>query len=65
MLDDSLKSQLKAYLERLAQPIELVASLDDSDASRELRGLLDEIAALSDKITRVATTHDARTPVVR
>ena len=52
MLDATLKSQLAAYLEKLQQPIELVAALDDSDASRELDALLDEIAALSPKITR-------------
>jgi len=28
MLDDTLKAQLKAYLERVSQPVELVASLD-------------------------------------
>ena len=36
MLDQDLKDQLAAYLERLQQPIELVASLDDSEAAREL-----------------------------
>ena len=30
MLDSTIQAQLKAYLERLQQPIELVASLDDS-----------------------------------
>ena len=29
MLDANLKAQLKAYLERVTQPIELVASLDE------------------------------------
>ncbi|WP_256646365.1 alkyl hydroperoxide reductase subunit F [Thermomonas paludicola] len=61
MLDAALKSQLAAYLEKLQQPIELIASLDDSDASRELDALLADIAALSSKITR-ATGNDARTP---
>ncbi|MFN3703920.1 alkyl hydroperoxide reductase subunit F [Thermomonas sp.] len=61
MLDDALKTQLSAYLEKLQQPIELVASLDDSPASRELDELLGEIAALSPKITRVAG-NDARKP---
>ena len=32
MLDATLTAQLAAYLEKLQQPIELVASLDDSDA---------------------------------
>ena len=61
MLDDSLKNQLATYLERVTQPIELVASLDDSDASREMRALLDEIVALSPRITLVEG-RDERTP---
>ena len=61
MLDTELKSQLAAYLEKLQQPIELVASLDDSDASRELDALLADIAALSPKISR-AGGDDARKP---
>ena len=61
MLDADLKTQLAAYLEKLQQPIELVASLDDSEAARELDTLLGEIAALSPKISR-ATGDDARKP---
>ena len=61
MLDQDLKTQLAAYLEKLQLPIELVASLDDSDAARELDGLLADIASLSPKITRVAG-DDARKP---
>lgn len=61
MLDADLKTQLAAYLEKLQQPIELVASLDDSDASRELDGLLADIASLSPKISR-ADGDDARKP---
>ena len=52
MLDATLKTQLAAYLEKLQQPIALIASLDDSDAARELDALLGEIAALSPKISR-------------
>ncbi|QDA56746.1 alkyl hydroperoxide reductase subunit F [Thermomonas aquatica] len=61
MLDQDLKDQLAAYLERLQQPIELVASLDDSEAARELDALLDDITALSPKISR-ATGDDPRKP---
>ncbi len=53
MLDDALKTQLKAYLERLQRPVELVATLDDSATSNELRELLQDIRAQSDKITVV------------
>ena len=30
MLDANLKAQLAAYLERMTQPVEIVASLDDT-----------------------------------
>ena len=50
MLDATIKAQLKAYLERLQRPIELVASLDDSAKGQELHGLLTDIAELSDKV---------------
>ncbi|SNR86021.1 alkyl hydroperoxide reductase subunit F [Pseudomonas segetis] len=62
MLDANLKNQLKAYLEKVTQPFEIVASLDDSDKSRELHGLLEDIRSLSDKITLKTDGVDARTP---
>lgn len=62
MLDDSLKQQLKAYLERVTRPFELVATLDDGDKSRELHGLLSDIAALSDHISLSTEGTDPRTP---
>ena len=40
MLDANIKTQLKAYLEKLVTPIELVASLDDSPKGAEMKGLL-------------------------
>ena len=51
MLDATLTATLKTYLERVTEPIELAAALDDSPAAGQTRELLDEIAALSDKIT--------------
>jgi len=62
MLDDTLKNQLKAYLEMVEQPIDLVASLDDGAVSQELSELLAEIAALSPKISLVRKDDDARKP---
>jgi alkyl hydroperoxide reductase subunit F len=61
MLDQDMKNQLSVYLEKLQQPIELVASLDDSNAARELDGLLADVAALSPMISRGAG-DDARKP---
>ena len=46
MLEDAIWTQLAAYLQRITQPVELVASLDDSPAAGEMRELLQEIAAL-------------------
>ena len=40
MLDDNLKQQLRGYLDRVTQPVELVAALDDSPKSQEMLGLL-------------------------
>ena len=51
MLDANIKAQLKAYLEKLQRPIELVASLDDSAKAQELRSLLGDIAELSNQVT--------------
>ena len=62
MLDQNLSAQLGAYLEKLVQPIELVASLDDGEPSRELWALLGQIAALSDRITLMRRDDDARRP---
>jgi alkyl hydroperoxide reductase subunit F len=62
MLDATLESQLKTYLERVTQPIEIVASLDDGAKSRELHDLLVEIAGLSNLITFSADGTDARRP---
>ncbi|MFP1740534.1 alkyl hydroperoxide reductase subunit F [Lonsdalea quercina] len=51
MLDNTMKVQLKAYLEKLTKPVELVATLDDSAKSSEVRELLTEIAGLSEQVS--------------
>ncbi|WP_027589084.1 alkyl hydroperoxide reductase subunit F [Pseudomonas sp. RL] len=62
MLDANLKTQLKAYLEKVTQPFEIVASLDDGAKSQEMLGLLQDIAGLSDKISLRTDGNDARKP---
>ncbi len=63
MLTQELKTQLAAYLERVSQPFELVASLDDSETSRDMRALLETIQSLrADKISLRLDGADARTP---
>ena len=51
MLDAAIKGQLKAYLDKLQAPIELVASTDASGKSQELLSLLDDIASQSNLVT--------------
>ncbi|WP_431258767.1 alkyl hydroperoxide reductase subunit F [Roseateles chitinivorans] len=62
MLDDNLKAQLKAYLERVTLPFEIEASLNDSESAAELKQLLQDIAAMSDKIALNLNGNDARKP---
>ncbi len=63
MLDANIKQQLKAYMEKLQQPIELVAAYDDGDKSQELRQLLEEIEPMSEKISlRTEESNDVRRP---
>ena len=62
MLDANIKAQLKTYMERLVAPIELVASLDDSAKSQEMRALLEEIASVSERISLLENGVDARKP---
>ena len=47
MLDASTKAQLRSYLERATQPIEIVASLDDGKASTDLQSLLQDVTDAS------------------
>jgi len=63
MLDAGIKEQLKAYMDKLQQPIELVAAYDDSDKSQELKQLLEELEPMSDKISlRTEDATDVRRP---
>jgi alkyl hydroperoxide reductase subunit F len=62
MLDANLKAQLKSYLERVTQPIEIVASLDDGAKSQEMLELLKDVASLSSQITLLDNGSDLRKP---
>ena len=63
MLDDNLKAQLGAYMERVQQPFEIVASLSDSENSRDMLSLLQTIQGLrADKITLKTDGQDERRP---
>ncbi|QWE19047.1 alkyl hydroperoxide reductase subunit F [Polynucleobacter corsicus] len=51
MLDTNIKTQLKAYFEKIESPIVLEATLDDSTHSAQMLELLNEVAEQSTKIT--------------
>jgi alkyl hydroperoxide reductase subunit F len=51
MLDSNMKTQLKGYLERISQPVEIIASLDDGEKSQEMLELLHDIESLSDLVS--------------
>ena len=62
VLDAATTAQLKAYLGNLRRPIELVATLNDSPKSAEMRSLVEEIAAQSDKVSARFDGTDERAP---
>ena len=62
MLDASLKTQLKAYLERLTRPVVITASASDSPKSAEMMELLREIEELSGGITLKEDGTNERRP---
>ncbi|PQJ66128.1 alkyl hydroperoxide reductase subunit F [Photobacterium angustum] len=66
MLEQSMKQQLKAYLENLKTDIQLVLSLDDSDTAQKLHELAHEIAELNDKVSVIEDNNaSVRKPVMQ
>jgi NADH-dependent peroxiredoxin subunit F len=59
VLESELKEQLKAYLERLARPIELSANLTNDETSQQMRELLRDISDVSDLVTVVEEPDSA------
>lgn len=62
MLDTNIKTQLKAYFEKIVSPIILTASLDNSDSSAQMLELLNEVAEQSDKISVLTNGTSQRIP---
>jgi alkyl hydroperoxide reductase subunit F len=60
MLDSNVQAQLKSYLERISQPVEIVASTDDGDKSREMLELLGDIESASSLVTVAAQRDDSQ-----
>ena len=62
MLDAATTAQLKTYLANLRVPVELVATLDDSPKSSEMRELVAEVAAQSALLSARYDGTAPRTP---
>ncbi|MEX8519712.1 MAG: alkyl hydroperoxide reductase subunit F [Leptothrix sp. (in: b-proteobacteria)] len=65
MLDANLKTQLKSYLERMVQPIEIVTYADASDNSRQMLELVADVASVAPTAklsVRAGATTGERTP---
>ena len=63
MLDATLQSQLKTYLERVTRPIQITAHADDGDKSQEMLELLNTLTTLSTQISlEVRRDSGERTP---
>lgn len=62
MLDANIQAQLRAYLEKIQHPVELVGTLDGSNQAQEMLALLQDIASLSDKVSVQKNGHSVRRP---
>jgi len=62
MLDAATTAQLKTYLANLRTPVELVATLDDSPKSAEMRALVEAVVEQSHLLTARYDGHADRVP---
>ena len=60
MLDAAIKTQLQTYLDKITHSVEIIASLDHSEKSQEMRSMLQEIAALSPRLSFEERNEDAQ-----
>ncbi len=51
MLDANTKTQVASYFEKIVQPVEMVAHVDDGEKAREMVSLLHDIVGISDKVS--------------
>ena len=62
MLDAATIAQLKTYLANLRTPVELVATLDDSPKSAEMRTLVENVVEQSPLLSARYDGHADRVP---
>ena len=56
LLDANIVEQLKAYFDKIEEPIEIAAFLNDSDKSKELDSFLQEVDAISNNVNYTKKT---------
>ena len=65
LFDSAMLQQLNTVFSRMANPLVLELHLDDRAVSAELSGYMEELAALSDKLTVKTAQHPQEAPAVR
>lgn len=65
LFDENMLAQLSAVFARMKSPLVLKLSLDDRPVSAELKGYMEELAALTDKLTVEISNDGLDTPAVR
>ena len=65
LFDDAMLAQLNTVFSRMASPLILKVSLDDRPVSQELKGYMEELAKLTDKLTVELSGGGEDAPCVR
>ena len=65
LFDDAMLSQLNTVFSRMASNLVLKLALDDRPVSAELKGYMEELAALTDKLTVEVSNDGTDAPCVR
>ena len=65
LFDDAMLNQLNTVFSRMASNLVLKLTLDDSPVSAELKGYMEELAALTDKLTVEVSNDGTDAPCVR
>ncbi len=65
LLTDDMKAQLEAVFSRMESPLTLKLSLDGSEVSRELEAYMNELSALTDKLSAEKDSASGDAPCVR
>ncbi|MBO7739093.1 MAG: thioredoxin family protein, partial [Oscillospiraceae bacterium] len=65
LFDEAMLTQLNTVFSRMAQPLVLKLSLDERPVSAELKGYMEELAALTDKLSVEVSNDAPDAPCVR